>query len=361
MELSSIVVIVALIAKLLSLNLSDGGVELKEVSRLSCHMSDLQLNTGYVCYKDILILRNSVYRKQDGEYQKTGTVGELYSPVRDEDMWTEYAQCGNLLVLKQEGMFLVYDMDTWKNQYVKDEMLPSWCIYCGQILYLNQERKLCCVNLQNMVTKEYDIFHADKDENVVISEFRIRDDGRIIIGKCNQESKINEFWILEMGKKGVLEEVKVWETSEWKYDSWLDFNQYGLIVLGECIGETEVVVIRDEETKRITGDYLSGEYLFLDDGYLAGDCIVENGITSEGDEKGGWEKRWKMERSVTCVSLYDYDGNRINTWKLAEDELIGQGYYLAKLIYEDGKLTGFYVQEDTDQLYISQICVNLNE
>lgn len=356
MELTNIVVMVAVIAKLLIVNISGGGgMELKAVPGLSCHMSDLQLNTGYVCYKDILILQNSIYKKLDGKYQKTGTMGELYPTARGEDSWTEYAQYENLLVLRQEGMFLVYDMDTWEVRYAEDEMLPSWCIYRGQILYLNQERKLCCINLRNMKTKEYDILHADKEEGLIVSEFRIREDGKIIVGKYNRERKSNEFWMLEMEEDRTLEEVKVWETSEWKYDSWLDFNQYGLIVFGECIGETEVVVIRENETKRIDQDFLSGEYLFLDDGYLAGDCMVENGIAGESGESEGREKRWKAERSVTCVSLYDYDGNKINTWKLAEDELMMQGYYLAKIIYDEDVLTGFYIQDGTDRLYISQV------
>lgn len=67
------------------------------------------------------------------------------------------------------------------------------------------------------------------------------------------------------------------------------------------------------------------------------------------------EEVWKGKHAVTSVSLYDYSGNKVGTYRLVDEELIEQGFFLEKLLYDSGVITGFYVQEGTDKLYISQV------
>ena len=73
-----------------------------------------------------------------------------------------------------------------------------------------------------------------------------------------------------------------------------------------------------------------------------------------------WDEDEVLSEYLTdSVSFYDYDGNKLNTYQMVSKSLLKQGYYLKKLIYSEGKLTGFYVQKETEELYISQINVDL--
>lgn len=45
---------------------------------------------------------------------------------------------------------------------------------------------------------------------------------------------------------------------------------------------------------------------------------------------------------------------------MIDKKLLEQGFYLKKITYHDTKLTGFYVQRETKELYISQINVDIN-
>lgn len=338
------IAIVTMIRLLMSNVYEENIIELREIPQLSYHSSDLE-NTQYVCYQDILIINGIIYKKQGEGYRKTGRVNHLAGI--EEDRWIDYAQYKNKLVVKAEEGLLIYDMDTWTCiGCLEDRMQPWWFIYQGKILYLNEENILFSVSLLNGEKRKYDIFNAD-EENVVVDEFRIREDGKVVFGRKNDG--VREFWMLEMNENGILEEKKLWETSRWKYRYWLDFNQYGLIVMGQHFSEMEIVCIRENGDVMELNFDLLGEFLFLDDGYVGCDKV-------EFDENEiGTYEIWKVKRSTTSVSRYDYEGNKAATYQLVSDELIEQGYYLGELIYDEGTLTGFYIQDGTDELYISQI------
>ena len=55
------------------------------------------------------------------------------------------------------------------------------------------------------------------------------------------------------------------------------------------------------------------------------------------------------------VTFYDYHGNEIETYQLIDEEYIEKGYHLARLFYYDDRITGLYVQKDTNELYIAQV------
>ena len=184
------------------------------------------------------------------------------------------------------------------------------------------------------------------------------------LGKYNEESGCHEIWMLEMKENGELEEKKIWENGEWEFGYWMDFNRHGVVLAGKRWswvnmewGTTKyeaVAVTEDGESRVIELDLLNRACVFGDDGYFVND------ETEKNDSADGKEM-WNAERFASSVSLYDYDGNKVDTYQMVSHELIRQGYYLAKLTYDDGKLTGFYVQEDTDRLYISQIGVEVNK
>ena len=160
---------------------------------------------------------------------------------------------------------------------------------------------------------------------------------------------------MEMNDSGVWEEKKIWETSDWEFIFLHNYNQYGLVVYGQFFSTRaqpdgppsiyEIVVIKENGEVEKLDIEPEGEYIFMDDGYLLSDVTAV----------GGYVEQWKLERAVTSVSLYDYAGNKKGTYQLADEELIDQGYLLMKLLYDNGVITGFYIQEGTDELYISQV------
>ena len=364
MELKSIIMITVLIAKLVTKSITGvNQAELEEVPRIGYNKSDFEHFTGYAYYGDTIIVHSTIYKIRDGEYRNEGTVQELVGI--DEDMGIEYAQYKNLLIVNLCGHltgeeFRVYDTDTWDYYPVADHM-TTWCIYQRQLLYAQGER-LCCVNLSDGKKREFDILNLCKDENLRIHRFGIREDGKIAVGKYNEENGCHEIWMLGMKDNGELEEQKIWETGEWEFGYWIDFNSYGVVLAGKRWmgvnmewGTTKyevVVVTEDGESRVVEPDLLGRACVFMDDGYFVCDETERNGSTGS---------RWNADRFSSSVSFYDYAGNKVDTYQMVSHELIGQGYYLTKLIYEDGKLTGFYVQEDTDRLYISQTDTELNK
>ena len=220
MNLRSILMMIVIIANIsLDSAIDAYNVELKEMPELSYRISDLTGSTGYVYYKDILIVIDNIYEKQGVEYKKIRKVADLIG--LDEIRQVDYAQYKNLLILEKETKFYIYDMDTWMYELIETDCyhVGGWIVYHGQLLYLNDKRNLCQYNLINGEKRELKILNNDR-ENVFLSEFRIRDDGKMIIGKYDQERSYEEFWLLKMNENGVLEEEKIWETSEWKYSYW---------------------------------------------------------------------------------------------------------------------------------------------
>lgn len=135
MKLKCIVVIVALIAKLVTENIVGGNqTELEEISRIGYNHSDFETYTGYAYYGDTIIIQGIIYKMQEGEYRKEGTVQELVGI--EEDMGIEYAQYKNLLIVNLCGHLIgeelrVYDTDTWSYYPITGHM-TAWCMgRCG--------------------------------------------------------------------------------------------------------------------------------------------------------------------------------------------------------------------------------------
>lgn len=358
MKLKSMVLLASLVVKLVTESMSGcNRADLGEVPRISHNWSDFENYTGYAYYGDMLIIRDTMYQLQEGEYRKTGTVQELVEI--EENTGVEYAQYQNLLVVNRydEG-FRVYDMDTW-DYFLIPEHTVIWCVYQGHLLYAEGET-LFCTDLKDGGTREFDILDTGGNEDTRICRFGFSENGKMAAGKYNGESGCHEIWMLEMKESGELDKKKVWETGEWEFGYWLDFNRYGVVLAGKgwSMKETEwgttkyeaVVVTEEGEERVIRQDLLNRACFFLDDGYFVND---ETEIKTDPDS--GWI--WNEHRFASSVSRYDYEGNKVGSYRLVSHELISQGYYLSRLLYDDGKLTGFYVQEGTDNLYISQINV----
>jgi len=196
-----------------------------------------------------------------------------------------------------------------------------------------------------------------KGADCTFGEFRIRNDGTVVYSIYDKVEGYMEYWRIKENENGKWEEKKVWETREWEYAHMLDFNQYGLIIFGEFYYQKsvasyyEIVVIKDNGEVEKINNGNKGEYFFIDNGYFESNITELENVQFDEDEL--FPKYFSES-----VSFYDYEGNVLNTYQMVSKDLLEQGYYLKKLIYDDGKLTGFYVQKETNELHISQVNVN---
>ncbi|MDE7207805.1 MAG: hypothetical protein K2N90_11740 [Lachnospiraceae bacterium] len=125
-------------------------------------------------------------------------------------------------------------------------------------------------------------------------------------------------------------------------------------------------------------EYRLGNYICHNDTLILGTTIYKkegetyvrqeltlNAIFDTDEDLGMWdtddvESELLSRRLADGVSFYDYEGNQKGFYPMGNKALLEQGYYLTKLTYNEGQLTGFYVQRDTDELYISQITLEGN-
>lgn len=346
-------------------------VDLQEIPELSYrNVSELSIGENYICYEDTLIIGNVIYKKKEGRYIKQElTLNSLFDIA--DGLTARCMQYKNLIitVAKDGKSFLIYDMDSdlkYNYSCMDEDMYIGayWYVYDGCIFYSEwdtqyiKKRTLRQINLLNGDDKMICKPDNEKEEGCVFGKFRIRNDGTIIYEIYDKTEGCREYWIIETDENGKWKEQKVWETKEWEYAYALDFNQYGLVMFGEFYypqsvsSYYEIVVIKDNGEIEKINNGSKGKYLFMDNGYFWSDAVTLENMQ--------WDKDEVLSEYLTdSVSFYDYDGNKLNTYQMVSKSLLKQGYYLKKLIYSEGKLTGFYVQKETEELYISQINVDL--
>lgn len=333
---------------------------LREIPELGYHTpskfwDSSYASSGYLYYKDILIVDGTIYMKKAGEYQKDQTVSELIG--RKVITKTEYLQYKNLLICATDTTnnygFLFYDLDTWECIHTEPVLSYIWSVFQGQLIYLDaDDGNIYGIELTGTEVGQPRILYAGAGESPV-TVFRIRDDGSILIGKREQNThNTMEYWMAKLEEDGIREETKIWETPEWERQVWLDFNQYGLIIEGDAgfytespfggEGETRydtVALKEDGKVLRLGLDRMASakaEYILLDNG-----CLMTDGETRQ---------------KAASVSFYGYDGIKLDTVQLVDEALIGQGYQLIQLIYDykEGVISSFY-QNGAGDLYISQV------
>lgn len=328
--------------------------------------------SNYICHDDTLILDTTIYKREGDKYVRTSTLNNVFN-VREE-LGMQCAQYQNWVITASQdnASFLIYDMDTEKKYCyysVEEDMEigPFWHVYDGCIYYTEQmwQDEFCCRRLKKLSLKNGSITEfyqpVGKESDVcILGDFRTRDDGTMVYELVNKTKGCMEYWIAQADENGRWNGKKIWETSEWEYTYLLDFNQYGLVLLGEGINKYKTVVIKDSGKTELLEEILlntdssivDGEYLFTNDGYFCSNLAeLEKAVWDTNDVTSEFLSR----RLADGVSFYDYAGNLSGYYPMVDKALLEQGYYLTKLTYHEGILTGFYVQRDTEDLYISQV------
>ncbi len=337
----------------------------RNISGLSYGMNN------YICHDDTLILGTDIYKKEGETYVKQDSTLNTIFHV-DEHSGMQCRQYQNLVITvsKDSASFFIYDMDTQENNRyysVASDMQigPFWYVCDGCIYYsewarqdiFGKARTLKKLSLSDgSITDVYQpVIGENKD--CFLGDARMRNDGTMAYEIYDKEGKHKEYWIAQANENGEWNGKKLWETTKWEYSYILDFNQYGLIVLGESnsSGDYEIVAIKDNgETQRLDTRLIEGEYLFTDNGYFSSNAAEpENAVRDTENALAGQLPQCKSD----SVSFYDYAGNLKGTYPMGNKALLEQGYYLQKLTFNRGKLAGFYVQRDTGELYIGEFTV----
>ena len=329
----------------------NNGINLKEVPERG---DDVDCDWRYFAYKDLLILEyGRVYKKQDGMYQLTDQTLSDMTGIENENISVWYKQCRNLLIAEAKDMtaFLVYDMETdltYSCPVEKGREIGAWYIQDGEIYYtewiLNDDGRKSCdnairkMNPENGESVEY---YRSENPELDFFWFYIRKDGTIFCECGGADAGRWVYWKIQQDADRKWTETKLCEVNRWKYRGVKELNEYGLLVNGQLFdgAKIESVVIKDNgDIEPIT---LLGEQprVYLDNGYLV--------------RGKAWQEGY--------VTFYDYAVNAVNTYRLIDEDYIEKGYKLENLIYCDNIITGLYVQEDTQELYVAQIRAEIEQ
>lgn len=336
-------------------------IEVPYIPELEYHRS-LRIRAGspigYVCWKDLLVIGDFVYRRENGIYKRTEEHLWEWFHMEEKDWDPDtLEQCENFLITQNQkrSKILIYDMDS-KQVFEHSFDDYYWGVYSGEIYYRDVNEGIFRMDLKS---GEREMVYADDR----VGFFMIRENGDMLLMKGDRMvSDVIEFWLLSHDEQGNLSEKKIWETDEFEYIEPDEFNGRGLFMVGEyydfggelfCLkdnGEVETVVI--EEGSASAKSFITEEGYFLWDSQLLSDEEKQEILFS-----WEWDLRKRSTALVDSISYYDFQGNKLDTWQLIDDEMLEAGYCLAHIVYGNGEIYAFYENEELDDLYISKVQV----
>lgn len=330
----------------------------------------------YVCWRDILVIGNDIYKKENGSYTKSDTVSNRLGLENDYEYGIR--QYNNLLITPTEDNngFIIFDMDTEeRKEYFcgEDGSYIVWWYIWGDKIYFDKsygektqywQESICTFDL--LEEKENVVYlRDDLGENRGLFKFSLREDGAMMVEITNLSEmegytyiSNREYWLVTYDA-GQAVEQKIWETDEFEFEHWLDFNSQGLFIQGEyyyahSVSDTGLFTLT-EEGEAVKCEYKTqGGLYFTDDGYYTEGSIEHEKEFEEALQEAAWDRK-KAGNYVDSVSKYDYEGNKIGTYRLIDETLLEEGWYLSMLLCNQNEVTAFYANDNTDELYISQI------
>lgn len=232
-----------------------------------------------------------------------------------------------------------------------------WYVFDGKIFFYQYDEKnsIYCINIQT--GEQIKIYEC----NDYIYKLMMRNDGIMVaeIAVPGPSDYPKEYWLIYPDGNGGYTGEKIWEQSKYKFTSLHGFTEYGLFITGEyygseghaadllCLkddGETEEIDMRLQGTRVAPNGYYRWDSLTASE--ETKDCLLNS-----------WTNDAERYAIVDSVTYYDFQGNRIQTYRLIEDEWLDAGYKLELFIYNAGQITAFYTCEDREELYISRIQV----
>ncbi len=287
---------------------------------------------GYICWDDLLVVTDNVYKKVNGEYLR-----EEISAKEMLQNWFGFStyqieQYKNYLITFDNDRlnFYIYDMESNKLSIYpganNDTIGFSWQVYNGLIYYMSNKTIYCMDILtgENQSVYKY---------GMNATQFLIRKDGSMVLEIY--ESDIREYKLLQFDEQGRLSVNNIFRTDEYRHDWWHEFNEYGLFITGTFFYSQglildEAVVLRENGGKEVLP---LGIQFISEDGYFM------------------WEDSGNRE----VLLYYDFEGNMKDTYAIIDENKIGKGYYLEAVIWGDGEIYAFYCNEINGRLWVSRV------
>lgn len=340
-------------------------VHLAENDRLKYH-THFGLYDGYVYYKDTLIvegivegiMEGEIYKREEECWKKAGMLKD-YLGLEEID---EYIQFERYLILLYSGGNGIYslilaDMEDWTYRILVEGVWIDFYIHEGKLLYASEAGVIMQLELPDGEPEQFEAYREAEITEGYISHFAMREDGSMVVVKGIKGIETG-YWLWKKSDTGQWIEKKLMvQPDDWKYVYTFDYNERGFIIEAHpynWIEEEERTINSGHGAIQESGEIqevfipYGPQVLPIDDSYFTVDEVGTPGNME-------YEEKWIAKRRTTSVSQYDYEGNKINTYVLCRQKIIEAGFYLKSLIYEDGKLIGFYEHELTGELYITQV------
>ena len=307
--------------------------------------------TIFVCWKDTLIIGDTIYRREDGIYTKTEEQLQDWINIEDDLNFYNFCQWENLLIVIDRDEIKILDMDSGQTWFYPFDGY-DWHIFQGKMYYREWDKGVLCMDL---LSGEVEVIYAHEGGGAL----KIRDNGDMIINTGNEtDSRVWEFWLLSYDAQGDIDAKKIWETDQYEFVEMLEFNSCGLFFLGDyySTAKCDILCLNDngEIEEMVDADKWVIGQIIVDEGYFLWDSLMLS-----ADEKEeilySWVQRKKAAAVVNSISYYDFQGNKLETWQLLEDEMLEAGYHLEIIVYGNGEIFAFYENEEFDDLYISRV------
>ncbi len=326
----------------------------------------------FICWNDMIILDEVVYRIEDGTYKKTN------ENLCDFFNLTELTECGaygvkqyyNLIITVDSSLerFLIYDMESMKTYSYEVYDAGSlagydWYVCNGNIYYEVQEdvneldRMIICMDILTGENKKiYSLSEDELSQDMTLAySFMLRADESMLVPVYNGNTEAVEYRKITIDSNRLVEE-KLWETDKYIYLYSLQYNEEGAFILGEFYRteggkETEVICLKDDGDIVLSNILSIYGLIMTDEGYYLCDNSREPYMMAET----------KMDDWITVIdsiTFYDYEGEMVKRYYLDSEELGQKGYKLENIIYTGKKIMVFYCNEATGELQIKYLSLS---
>ncbi len=320
----------------------------------------------FICWNDMIILDEAVYRIEDGTYKKTD------ENLCDFFNLAELTECGaygvkqyyNLIITVDNSLkrFLIYDMEsmeTYSYEVYDAGSLAGydWYVCNGNIYYEVQEdvnelnRMIICMDILTGENKKiYSLSEDELSQNMTLAySFMLRADESMLVAVYNGNTEAVNYKKITIGSNRPVEE-KLWETDKYMYLYSLQYNEAGAFILGEFYRteggkETEVICLKDNGDIALSNILSIYGLLMTDEGYYLCDNSKKSYMMAD-------TKTDDWIAVIDSITFYDYEGEVVKRYYLDSEELRQKGYKLENIIYAGEKIMVFYCNETTGDLQI---------
>ncbi len=187
----------------------------------------------------------------------------------------------------------------------------------------------------------------------------MRDDGDMVIevGKEAGSKKWVEFWLSSWDGQGDASVKKIWQGEDRESVMMVEFNEHGLCLFAhhDGAGSGFICLTGDGEAEEIVREeWAERNMMIVGEGYFLWDS-QQLSEEEKVEILGDFTRSAKAATVVDSISYFDFQGNKLKTWRLIEEEMLESGYRLVDIVYGNGEILAFYENAFLDDLYICKV------